>query len=727
MSELAPSDDVARLLKSAYLQDHDAPTRQMFVPEHAVKAALRERGIKVPEGTTTTDPGAAHEAVDALTTPLVLKAYGPGLLHKSDVGAVRLNLNHESLGGAAEAMRQRLELHGLTAEGFLIEEQQAPGIELIVGVVRDPAFGHLVLLGLGGVATELLDVSAVRVAPLTRSDAEDLVNTFPGAPLLSGARGAPAVDRDGLIDLLLSVAGRDGIVSEVASHLLEFECNPVVVTPNGATALDARLVLAAEGHTRAPDPPKTDFARLFAPHSIAVAGASTKGTGFGNRFLAAYRDAGWTDGLFAIHPSAQEIDGVLAYPRVTDVPGGVDYLLVAVPASTAVDLVKDAAGQVAFVHVISGGFRELGSEGAALEQLLSEAIADTSTRLLGPNCIGIYSPRGRQAFTLGASKAAGNVSVVSQSGGLSGDLVTVGRSRELRYANLASIGNSIDVSPAELVSWLVDDPDTDVIGLYLEGVTEGRRLVEAFHRAAGRKPVVVLTGGLSRQGAAAVSSHTGSMTGAPRVWEAVSAASGITLVHTFEDMVSTLCYLQHYTSRQDASGQGVLVTGLGGGASVLATDACDRAGLELTPLDPEVQADLRAMGHGAGTSVANPVEIPIGPASDPNLLVDTLNAILNSQAFGDVLVHLNVSAYYGYGTRGVKPLIAAVEALLGHPMPARLAVVTRNLDVAVPEDAALMRDFFASTGLPMFRSFDEAALAIAAAQRFADTRQGGTP
>lgn len=721
----ASQSSLAELLEAGSPHpQQDAGPQRIVVPEHAVKALLRRHGLDVPAGHTVQDAAQLAQAAAGLRAPLVLKAYGQGLIHKSDVGGVRLGLTPDSVAGAAADMAAGLRTAGITAEGFLVEEQHPGGAELIVGVLRDAAFGHVVMLGLGGVATELLDVNALRVAPLSRADAEDLVDGFPGAPLLNGARGAEPVDRGALVAFLLALAGEGGLLSQLGSHLLEFECNPLVATADGVTALDARLILAAEEPPASAPRRPTDFSSLAAPRSIAVAGASTRGTGFGNRFLAAYKDAGWTDGLTAVHPSAETIDGVPAYPSISAVPGGVDYLLVAVPATAAVDLVEQAAGEVPFIHVVSGGFREMGQAGAVLEERLMKAVEGTSTRLLGPNCIGAYSPAGRQAFALGSPREPGTVSVVSQSGGLSGDVVSVGGSRGVRYSKVISVGNAIDVTPAELVDWLVDDPQTEVIGMYVEGVTDGHRLVEALRRASGRKPVVILPGGLSRQGAHAVSSHTGSMAGAPRVWRAVAEACGATLVNTLEDFLATLAYLQRLTAATD----GVLVTGLGGGASVLATDACDRAGVTLRPLTEEIRLRLRALGHGAGTSVANPVEIPVGPASPTDLLGDTLEAIVRDQPFGDVLAHVNVAAYYNYGTAGLAPLIDTLTAVHKRSLPVRLAVVARNLDVARPEDAARLAEFAAQTQLPLFRSFDEAATAIAAAQRFARRRtEGGRP
>ena len=171
----------------------------------------------------------------------MLKAYGPGIVHKTELGAVELGLDHESLPAAVEAMRDRLKTHDVTPTGFLVEEQcrLQPGVELIVGVVRREPFGLVVTLGLGGAFTELLDSVALRLAPLHEHDARELVGEFPGAAALAGFRGGPALDQDALVQILMALAGPDGLATELGDQLVELECNPVLVTPTGAVALDA--------------------------------------------------------------------------------------------------------------------------------------------------------------------------------------------------------------------------------------------------------------------------------------------------------------------------------------------------------------------------------------------------------------------------------------------------------------------------------------------------------
>jgi acyl-CoA synthetase (NDP forming) len=692
-----------------------------LVPEPEVKDALRRLRVTVPDGVTHSDPGQLAAAAQELVCPLVLKAFGAGLLHKTEVGAVRLGLQHDELGAAARQMTARLEAAGLRPAGFLVEEQcRREGIELIVGLVERPPYGHLALLGLGGTLTEVIDRGVTRLAPLSAGEVEEMLQAFPAARLFGGVRGGPALDRTALAGLLAAVAGEQGLLARFGSQLSELECNPVLLSPSGAVALDARLLL----HEHPPPPPPeaagTDFGPLFRPRSVAVAGASASKQGFGNRSLAAYRAAGWTEGLYAIHPTATVIDGVPAVPSLGKIPGGVDYLLVTVAAAQTPVLIEASAGQARFAQVLSGGFGETGEDGRSLEDELLRAARAAGVRLLGPNCLGSYCPDGRQVFTLGASLEAGPVSVVSQSGGLAGDITTVGVKRGIRFAKVVSAGNAIDVTPGELLDWLVDDPDTRVLGLYLEGPRDGGRIVRALRRARGRKPVVVLAGGTSSQGAQAVASHTGSMAGDERLWDAICAATGAMRVATVEDLVGALLYLQHYAGVATPADAGVLVIGVGGGASVLATDACDRAGLRLLPVPPDVQQGLRSTGFGAGTSLANPMEVPIGPAAPPELVTRALDPVVAAQPYSDVLVHVNVQSYYSYGSGALDSLLALVAQLASwRPEHLRLALAARNLDAAAGDGIDQLRAAAARHGLPLYPTLDATAAAIAAARRFA--------
>lgn len=669
----------------------DGDPSRLVVAEPAVKAMLAAAGIAVP--------GETGER-------LVLKAFGPGIVHKSDVGAVRLGLRADEVEAAKVEMAAALATHGLAPEGFLVEAQ-VDGVEVLTGVVRTP-FGLAAVAGLGGTLAELLDDVAIGLVPV---DAGQLLRSFRATAALDGPRGTEPVDRAALaavVDALVEVA------ESLGDDFLELECNPVLARADGAVAADARLVLApADAAAVAPAEP-LDLDALLAPRTIAVVGASTTRPGFGNRALAAYRAFGWTDGLWAVHPTAGEIDGVPAVPTVADVPGGADYVLVAVPAAACAEVVEGMAGVATVAHVVSGGFAEAGA--AALEDGLLAAARRSRVRVLGPNCIGTYAPAGGQTFQLDVPSEAGGIAVVSQSGGLAGDIVKAGTARGLRFSCVVSAGNAVDVTVGELAERLGERSSTEVLGLYLEGTADGERILAALRRLRGRVPAVALVGGLSRQGSRAVASHTGALAGDRRLWDAVGRDTGLTVVDDLDRFLGVLGHLDRYRTHPAGDDPATLVVGVGGGASVLATDACDAAGLDVRRLPDALVDDLRARGYGAGTSVVNPIEIGVGPVAPEDVFHRVLDPVLAAEPFPDALLHVNVQAYYGYGTGGAAPLLAHLATLGGDRWPStRLAVVLRNLDVAPADE----RDaIVAASPVPAYRSLADAAAAVAAIKRF---------
>ncbi|MFC7716104.1 CoA-binding protein [Nonomuraea recticatena] len=255
-------------------------------------------------------------------------------------------------------------------------------------------------------------------------------------------------------------------------------------------------------------------------------------------FLDFYRAAGTP--VVAVHPTATSIGGVPAVPTLA--AAEVDYALVAVPAAACAEVVRQARG-VPYTQVMSGGFGEAGR--ADLEEALVAAAREAGTRLLGPNCMGVYCPKGRQTFVGGGVGPEGSVALISQSGGLAGEVIKVGERRGLAFSRVATLGNAADVTPAELLGWLSRDPSTSAVGLYLEDPRDGLALFSALSSCP--LPVVLLVGGRSGQGRRAAASHTGGMVSDARIWQALADQTGATLVTTQDALVGALAYFQAHT------------------------------------------------------------------------------------------------------------------------------------------------------------------------------------
>ena len=213
--------------------------------EFAGKQLLASFGISVPRAAVIKGADEAAAAFAKLTAPLVLKVMSPDILHKSDAGGVKVNL--KSAAETADAVRGMMNspaLHAARIDGFLLEEMAPGGQEVVVGAVRDPQFGPLVMVGLGGIFVEVLADVSFRICPITRLDAREMLAELKGAAVLKGARGRKPASQDAIVDVLLKIGGEEGLLLCHADDFREADINPLIVSESGAVAVDARFVLS---------------------------------------------------------------------------------------------------------------------------------------------------------------------------------------------------------------------------------------------------------------------------------------------------------------------------------------------------------------------------------------------------------------------------------------------------------------------------------------------------
>lgn len=219
--------------------------------EAAGKALLASYGIAVPKTRVVKKLEDVDGALQGLRLPVVVKVVSPDILHKSDAGGVRVNLATPD--AVREAIRTMSALPGIRnalVEGWLIEEMAPAGQEIVVGGLRDPQFGPLVMVGLGGIFVEVLADVSFRICPISRIDAEEMLDDLKGAAILKGARGRKAVSREAIIDVLLKVGGENGLLMQHETDIQEADLNPVIVSEDGAIAVDARFILTAAELTK---------------------------------------------------------------------------------------------------------------------------------------------------------------------------------------------------------------------------------------------------------------------------------------------------------------------------------------------------------------------------------------------------------------------------------------------------------------------------------------------
>ena len=353
--------------------------------------------------------------------------------------------------------------------------------------------------------------------------------------------------------------------------------------------------------------PELEF--IFRPKSIAIAGVSAKETAAfgGGGFVSSLQEIGFPGPIYLIHPTAPAIRGLKCYKSLLDIPDGVDYVISSVNARFVPQLLEDCITKgVKVLHLFTAGFTETGDvERAKMEQSVVARARQAGIRLIGPNCMGLYVPESRLAMMNGQIPEAGPVGMVSQSGMNAGEFVRYATPRGIRCSKVISFGNGADLKAADFIGYLTDDPKTEVIVAYLEGIQDGPRLAKAIRRAGKAKPVVILKSGRTEAGSRAASSHTASLAGSLQVFDALCRQAGALRVESLEeltDMAVTFQFIKRLT------GPNVVVVGGGGGASVLAADDLAAAGLSLPPLLPETQEQLAKVTHEAGTSIRNPID-----------------------------------------------------------------------------------------------------------------------
>jgi acyl-CoA synthetase (NDP forming) len=460
------------------------------------------------------------------------------------------------------------------------------------------------------------------------------------------------------------------------------------------------------------------FAPLFQPRTVAVVGASSSAGTPGNAFLRHLRDYGFAGEIYPIHPTAREIDGLPAYPSLAQTPQPIDYAYVAIAAERIPDVLEKATGRVRFAQVMSSGFAEAAA-GQQLQAALVAAAHSGGMRLLGPNCLGTHSPRGRLTFLERAPAELGSVGVISQSGGLSIDILRRGQNRGLGFSGLVTVGNSADLGPNDLLEYFLADPMTRVIGLYIEDIADGRRLFEVLSRAEARKPVVLLKGGRTSEGQRAAASHTGSLAQDDRIWMALARQTGTLLVETLDEFLAALLTFQTLEARSDKFTRRVVLFGNGGGTSVLASDCFARYGFEIAPFDGGTLDALEKLRLPAGSSIANPIDVPGSILRQENGVIAEriLDAVYGSGVADAVVMHLNLTVIFQYKNVDLlgNLMNAALQVGALHPGRAHFILVLRSDGEAdIEERKRHYRLQAVQLGIPVFDELAEAAKALAA-------------
>jgi acetyl coenzyme A synthetase (ADP forming)-like protein len=449
-------------------------------------------------------------------------------------------------------------------------------------------------------------------------------------------------------------------------------------------------------------------ARLLTPRSVAVIGASRQPATVGHQVLRNLLAGGFAGPVYPVNPGAAHVASVRAYPTVLDVPDDVDLAVVAVPAAAVLDVVEQCGRKgVAGLVVLSAGFDEVAG-GAGAQAAVRDRTRSHGMRLVGPNCIGVANTAvGLNATFSPYAPRPGRIAMQSQSGALGIAVLERSARIGLGVSSFVSVGNKADVSGNDLLQYWEDDPGTDVVLLYLESFGNPRKFSRIARRVSRRKPIVAVKSGRSTAGVRAASSHTAAMASPDVAVDALFRQTGVVRVDTLDELFDMALLLG---SQPLPRGRGVAIVGNSGGPGILATDACDGAGLSVPELTPATQGALR-QAVDPNAAVVNPIDLVA--SATPEIYEQALRLVLADERVDAAVVICTPT--FAAPPAGVAAVLARLAADQDKPLV--------GCFVAAPEISPLLRDDGTGAQVPTFASPEPAARALARAAAYAEWRR----
>ena len=377
------------------------------------------------------------------------------------------------------------------------------------------------------------------------------------------------------------------------------------------------------------------MARLLAPRSVAVIGASRESDKIGNAVMRNLVDQGFRGLIYPVNPNTNSVAGVPTFASVLDIPEPVDLAVVIRPAREVLGLVEQCARkQVHALVILSSGFAELGEEGALLQRSIVAKARANGMRVVGPNCLGIANtaPSVKLNATFApTAPVEGNVAFLSQSGGIGIELLSQASARGIGISQFVSVGNKSDVSGNDLLQYWEDDPRTGVVLLYLESFGNPRKFARIARRISRHKPIVAVKSGRTPAGSRAASSHTAALASSDIAVDALFRQAGVIRVDTLEELLDTT---QMLATQPIPGGPRVVIVSNVGGPGILAADACAGVGLKVEELSEATQSSLRS--DSPPPSVQNPIDL--GAAATAEEFGSALPIVLDDDAVDAVIV-----------------------------------------------------------------------------------------
>ena len=465
---------------------------------------------------------------------------------------------------------------------------------------------------------------------------------------------------------------------------------------------------------------------LFFPKTIAIIGASANMLNFGSAFFTiALKDLGFHGKVYYVNPKYEgETINDEKVIKSLDGVEPVDVVYSCIRASGVPDLVRQCIDRGdKFIVVFTSGFSEASEEGKILQEKLLALIKESSTRIIGPNCLGPYNPSIGIGWNAGIEppKEKGNVAFASQSGGHATMLLKVARGRGFYFSKGISFGNQIDLNCQEVLNYYGEDPETEVVALYLEdsGSAKGNEFFQKMREVTPKKPVILWKGGQTTTGARAAASHTGAMSGSFTIWKSIVKQAGGIFVENgeeFWDMLHLLAVLIPRHKLRACKNLGLIIPG--GGSSVEGTDLFTRAGFNVPVLTDETQAKLRTLMPDVNTSVKNPIDLGATGTLE-RVFLSSLKYVAEDPQI-DILIHYQpidwlaeTEAHIGTGkgyASGVARSLGRLSRKLEKPLIQLCPIL--QLDEKIAEIYPKFIEILYKEGIPNFSSMPRLAKAL---------------
>ena len=507
-------------------------------------------------------------------------------------------------------------------------------------------------------------------------------------------------------------------------EIKELDLNPVFAYAEGCLAVDARIALHGAELPAAPRPlsavTRAALGRAFNPKAVAVIGDKRA-----MNYMWLRAQSTFTGKVYSVQIDEREIPGITAlgvpnYKSLAEIPEPIDYVMTAVPRQIAPRIVADCAAQkVGGVMLFTSGFSEVADEeGKKLEKVLVDTARAAGMALIGPNCMGLYHPRlGLRNYAELPAGEIGTVGFIGQSGTHTITFSVTAPNHGIKISKAASFGNAAVLDASDFLDYLANDAETQIIGMYLEGVREGRRFFSLLREVTPKKPVVIWKGGRSEAGKRAVASHTGSLAIPTSVWDAVVRQAGALSAETFDEALDAIKLLSFAKS---TTGTRVGLIAMTGGPSVSITDAFEHAGLVVPELSESSYQELSSFFTVIGGSFRNPLDsgYTIGMGQSVENL-ERLLAILDRDPNIDVIVMDTgaglVAGQWQAHPRTLTTLLDALERFMIRSAKPFFVVLQ-----PFAHEAALLevRNQFHARGIATFATHQRAARALRLATEY---------